>query len=78
LNGLQLPPALHIALTIRHAKEGFAEHFLTDLKESVAYVKANPSMEGSMGPVYGLAGNIYTKGAVQDFLKGLLDTIFEV
>jgi glutamate/tyrosine decarboxylase-like PLP-dependent enzyme len=78
LNGLQNPPAIHIALTIRHARPGFAQRFIADLKEAVAYVKSHPEMEGSLGPVYGLASNVYTKGAVQDFLKGLLDLVFEV
>ncbi len=78
LNGLQNPPAIHIALTIRHAQPGFAERFIADLKEAVAYVKDHPEMEGSLGPVYGLASNVYTKGAVKDFLKGLLDLVFEV
>ena len=78
LNGLQNPPAIHIALTIRHARPDFAARFIADLNEAVAYVKAHPEVEGSLGPVYGLASNVYTKGAVQDFLKGLLDLVFEV
>jgi glutamate/tyrosine decarboxylase-like PLP-dependent enzyme len=78
LNGLQNPPAVHIAITIRHARPGFPERFLEDLKEAVDHVKAHPEMEGSMGPVYGLAGNVYTQVAVKDFLKGVLDMIFDV
>jgi glutamate/tyrosine decarboxylase-like PLP-dependent enzyme len=78
LNGLQNPSAVHIALTIRHARPDFAEGLIEDLKEAVAYVKDHPEMEGALGPVYGLASNVYTRGAVQEFLKGLLDMIFEV
>jgi glutamate/tyrosine decarboxylase-like PLP-dependent enzyme len=78
LNGLQNPPAVHIALTIRHARPGFAERLIEDLKEAVAYVKEHPELEGSLGPVYGLASNVYTRGAIQEFLKGLLDMVFEV
>jgi len=78
LNGLQLPPALHIALTIRHAQPGFAERFLADLRDAVAYVKANPGTVGMLTPIYGLTSNVYTKGAVAEFLKGLLDLVFEV
>ena len=78
LNGLQLPPALHIALTVRHAQPSFAERLVADLREAVAYVKAHPGMTGSMTPVYGMTSNVYTKGAVAEFLKGLLDIVFEV
>jgi glutamate/tyrosine decarboxylase-like PLP-dependent enzyme len=78
LNPLQNPPALHIALTVRHAQPGFAERFLNDLKEAVEYVKGHPEIQGSMNPVYGLAGNVHTKGAVMDFLKGFLDIVFEL
>ncbi len=35
-------------------------------------------MTGSMTPVYGMTSNVYTKGAVAEFLKGLLDLVFEV
>jgi glutamate/tyrosine decarboxylase-like PLP-dependent enzyme len=78
LNGLQNPPALHIALTVRHSGEDFAQRLVADLREAVAYVNANPGMTGSMTPVYGMTSNVYTKGAVAEFLKGLLDLVFEV
>ena len=29
-----------------------------------------------MTPVYGMTSNVYTKGAVSEFLKGLLDIVF--
>jgi len=77
LNGLQLPPAVHMALTIRHTQPGFVERFLGDLREAVAYVKSHPEMQGTMGPVYGMAGNIALQGAVEYFLKGLLDMVFD-
>ncbi|MDD2696169.1 MAG: aminotransferase class V-fold PLP-dependent enzyme, partial [Anaerolineales bacterium] len=32
LNGLQLPPALHLAVTLRHTQPGHAERFIQDLK----------------------------------------------
>jgi sphinganine-1-phosphate aldolase len=78
LNGLQNPPAVHIALTIRHTTPEFASHLLSNLKEAVEYVKAHPEMEGSLKPVYGMAGNIDLQGAVEEFLKGMLDMAFEI
>lgn len=78
LNGLQNPPAVHIAVTIRHTQEGLAEKFVGDLKEAVAYVKSHPELQGSMTPVYGMTANVVLRGAVDQFLRGLLDTVFEV
>jgi len=77
LNGLQNPPAVHIATTIRHTQAGVAEQFLSDLKESVDYVKTHPEMQGNMTPVYGMTANVMLRGAVDEFLRALLDTVFE-
>ncbi len=78
LNGLQQPPAVHIALTQRHAQPGIAEKFLEDLAKAAAYVRAHPEMQGSMTPVYGMSGNVAFKGAVQEFIKTLIDMMFDV
>ena len=78
LNGLQMPPALHIAVTRRHAQPGTAERFVEDLREAVGTVKAHPEMQGFFTPVYGMTANLYLQGAVQEFLKGVLDMVFEV
>lgn len=76
LNGLQHPPAVHIALTLRHTQPGVSESFIEDLRESVAYVKAHPEMQGNMTPIYGMAGNINLQGAVDGILRELLDLLF--
>ena len=78
LNGLQRPAAVHIALTQRHTQPGLAEKFVEDLRESVAYVQAHPELQGSLGPVYGLAGSIEYKGAVEEILKGILDLAYSL
>ncbi len=77
LNGLQNPPAVHIATTLRHTEKGVAEQFLKDLQESVEYVKQHPEIQGSMTPVYGMTSSVMLRGAVDEFLRGLLDTVFE-
>ncbi|MFZ5808838.1 MAG: aminotransferase class V-fold PLP-dependent enzyme [Chloroflexota bacterium] len=77
LNGLQNPPAVHLAVTIRHTQEGLAEQFVDDLRFSVEYVKTHPELQGSMTPVYGMTSNVVLRGAVDQFLRGLLDTVFE-
>jgi sphinganine-1-phosphate aldolase len=78
LNGLQLPPAVHICVTLRHTQPGLAERFIQDLESAVEYVKANPGVQGMMTPMYGLATNISFSGMVRDFLKGFLDLVYQV
>ena len=78
LNGLHKPACFHIALTLRHTQPGVAERFLKDLKESVAYVKANPGSKEGLAPVYGLASTLPFRGIISDILKKYLDVIYKV
>ncbi len=78
LNGLHMPSALHIAITLRHAQNGVAERFINDLKESVAEVKTQPKAKGGMAPVYGLAASLPFRGVVGDLLKRYLDILYKV
>jgi hypothetical protein len=78
LSGLHRPACVHISLTLRHAQPGVVERLIADLNEAVEYVKAHPEMEGSLGPVYGMSGNIHLKGSVTDFLKQILDVGYTV
>jgi len=77
LNGLHKPSCMHICVTLRHTQPGVAERFLEDLRESVAYVKANPEEKGNMAPVYGIAATMPMRGLVGDMLKKYLDLIFK-
>ena len=78
LNGLHKPASFHIALTQRHTQPGVAEKFLQDLKESVAYVKANPNSKDGMAPVYGMAAGLPFRGMVSDILKKYMDITYKV
>ena len=78
LNGLHKPACFHIALTLRHTQPGVAERFIADLKESVAYVKANPGNKEGLAPVYGLAASLPFRGMVSDILKSYLDVIYKL
>jgi sphinganine-1-phosphate aldolase len=78
LNGLHKPSCFHIALTLRHTQPGVADRFITDLRESVAYVKANPGNKEGLAPVYGLAATLPFRGMVSDILKQYLDVVYEV
>src|SRR3954470_10477963 len=50
LNGLQRPPAGHICVTRRHAREGVAERFVADLGAAVADVRDQPASEAAWRP----------------------------
>ncbi len=78
LSGLQFPPAVHIAITLRHTQPGVAERFLHDLEEAVAYVKAHPEEKGTIAPVYGMAASIPFRSMVDDLLRRYLDLLYEV
>ncbi len=78
LNGLHKPSAVHIAITLRHTQPGVAARFVADLRDSVAYVKANPTKMGTMAPVYGLAATIPMRGMVDDLLKRYIDILYRV
>ena len=77
LNGLQLPPAVHLAVTLRHTLPGVAERFLTDLADSVEEVRANPGISTGMAPIYGMAASLPT-AVVHEMLAGYLDMLYEV
>jgi glutamate/tyrosine decarboxylase-like PLP-dependent enzyme len=78
LNGLHKPSCFHIALTLRHTPPSVISRFLNDLKESVAYVKANPGSKDGMAPIYGMASSLPFRGMVSDILKRYLDVVYKV
>ena len=78
LNGLHKPACFHIALTLRHTQPGVADRFLKDLKESVAFVKANPGNKEGLAPIYGMASSLPFRGMVSDILKQYMDVVYKV
>jgi glutamate/tyrosine decarboxylase-like PLP-dependent enzyme len=77
LNGLQRPPAVHLAVTLRHAQPGVVERFGTDLAAAAAEARAAPAGAAGMAPVYGLAGRLPLRGVVDDMLRAYLDMLYE-
>ena len=79
LNGLHRPPAVHIALTLRHTKPGVAEAFLSDLRAAVTETRAG-GHEARTGaaPVYGMAATFPARGAVGELLRRYVDRLYEV
>jgi hypothetical protein len=77
LTGLQKPPAIHVSPTLRHAQPGVAERFVSDLREAVAHVKANPGATNGMAPIYGMAATVPDRTVVHDMLKAYMDLYYQ-
>jgi glutamate/tyrosine decarboxylase-like PLP-dependent enzyme len=77
LNGLHLPPALHLCVTLRHAQDGVAARFLADLRAVVEEVRHHPAEKGKLAPIYGLAGTLPVRSAVGDLMRAYLDVLYE-
>ncbi len=78
LNGLHKPACMHICVTLRHTQPGVARRFLKDLRDAVAFVKANPSDKGGLAPVYGMAATLPVRSLVGDLLKKYMDLLYKV
>ncbi|NIM93361.1 MAG: aminotransferase class V-fold PLP-dependent enzyme [Anaerolineales bacterium] len=78
LNGLHLPPSVHICVTLRHTQSGVKEKLIEDLRMAVEYVKENPAASEGIGPVYGMAASPEMRGMVTEVLKWYLDTQYKV
>ena len=75
LSGLMNPPAFHIHLTLRHAKEGVKEEFIRDLRLSTEEV-AEGKIEGApLAPIYGLSSAL-PKADVEMFMKNIVEWLY--
>jgi glutamate/tyrosine decarboxylase-like PLP-dependent enzyme len=78
LNGLHLPPAIHLCVTLRHTQDGVRERLVTDLREAVAFVREHPGAPQGIGPVYGMAASSEMQGMVTEVLNWYMDTQYKV
>ncbi len=79
LNGLHHPPAVHIALTLRHTQPGVTDQFLADLRESVVAARASGAEpQTGSAPVYGMAATFPVRRAVGELLRRYIDKLYEV
>ncbi len=77
LNGLQRPPAVHLAVTLPHTRDGAAQRFLADLQAAVGEPAGSDSDDEGMAPIYGMAGSFPARGAVRDLLKRYMDLLYD-
>lgn len=78
LNGLHLPPSVHLCITLRHTEQGVKERFMDDLKSAIGYVKEHPEASEGIGPVYGLAASVDMRGMIHDILNWYMDLLYKV
>ena len=78
LNGLHHPPAVHLAVTLRHTRPGVAETFLEDLEAAVEEAKATGAAATGSAPLYGMAATFPARGAVGHLLERYIDRQYEV
>ncbi len=79
LNGLHHPPAVHIAVTLRHTRPGVVDRFLDDLADSVDEARESGG-EATTGaaPMYGMAATFPSRAAVGELIARYIDRIYEV
>jgi glutamate/tyrosine decarboxylase-like PLP-dependent enzyme len=78
LNGLHLPPSVHLCVTLRHTQPGVKERFIDDLKGAIEYVKQNPQAPEGLGPIYGMASAVEMRGMVKEVLGWVMDLLYKV
>jgi len=77
LNGLHLPASVHLCVTLRHTEPGVKEAWMQDLRASIEAVRQDPKAPDGVGPVYGLAAAVETRGMVREILDWYMDTLYE-
>jgi glutamate/tyrosine decarboxylase-like PLP-dependent enzyme len=78
LNPLHRPAALHLCVTLRHTEAGVAQRFLADLRRALDEVRAHPSEEGGMAPIYGMANTVPERGLVADAMLDVMDGWYRI
>jgi glutamate/tyrosine decarboxylase-like PLP-dependent enzyme len=78
LNPLHRPAAVHLCVTLRHTQPGVAERFVEDLRDSIAWVRENPSAQGGMAPIYGMANTLPERGPVAEAMLDHMDSWYRL
>lgn len=78
LNGLHHPPAIHLAVTLRHTQPGVAQRFMDDLTRAIEHARLHPQENEGMAPVYGMAATMPLHGLVNNLLRRVVDLLYRV
>lgn len=78
LNGLQLPPAVHMCVTLPQTLPGVAGSFIQALKEGVAYAGQQGDKRPHSDAMYAAAGNYERDSYVEDVMVQFLDANYAI
>jgi sphinganine-1-phosphate aldolase len=71
----QYPPSIHLTITPAHEKS--VDEFITDLKESVAYVREHPELaESGNAAMYGMMAKIPMRGLVKKSVEKVMEQMW--
>ncbi|XP_076453528.1 sphingosine-1-phosphate lyase 1-like [Babylonia areolata] len=77
LNSLQFPSSIHLCVTKPTTKEGVADQFIADVKDSVAEIMKNPTADcGGAGAIYGMAQSIPDRTLVNEIAGCFLEACY--
>ncbi|OQY03420.1 MAG: hypothetical protein B6I22_11645 [Desulfobacteraceae bacterium 4572_123] len=78
-NCLQLPPGMHFCVTMPQTfVPDVAKHLIEDLKEGVAYARANAGKVAETTALYGLGGSLDGNQQITELVFGYLDYLYSV
>jgi sphinganine-1-phosphate aldolase len=77
LNGLQMPPGVHMCITLPQTRAGVAEKFVADLEDAVTYAKNPPDPNPRSGAVYGGGAGGFDPAFVNEMMRAWLDSTYE-
>ncbi len=79
LNGLQLPPGVHMCVTLPQTQPGVAEAFVEDLRAAVEYATHPSEPMAKSGAVYGLAASgAGGQEMLLELIQAFLDATYEL
>lgn len=75
IDRLQRPPALHAVVTPIH--KNIIEAYLSDLRDSVAYVRRNPALaEGGTAAIYGMIAQLPLRAVIKKKVQGMMEDMY--
>ncbi len=78
LNILQLPPSIHLCVTMVHTHEGVAERFIDDIQKCTAVIMKQPKLKGTgAAAIYGTAQRIPDRSLVGEMAFQFIDLYYK-
>jgi len=78
LNGLNLPPSLHLCITQRHTQPASKSASIEIFKTAIELLKQNPQAPEGLAPIYGWPLLLRLRGMVKEVLGWVMDLLYKV